>query len=54
VKDGYAERLGFPVGQKVSLPGHFPEPVLLEAVRSLGEGYECRVRLLDGSPDVVT
>src|SRR6266513_2290422 len=41
----------FPIGQRVSLPGHFPDPVLLEAVRSIGTSYECRVRLLDGSPD---
>jgi hypothetical protein len=33
------------------LPGHFPEPVVLEAVRPIGAGYECRVRLPDGSPD---
>jgi hypothetical protein len=39
----------FPVGQRVSLPGHFNEPVLLEAVRRLATGYECRVRLADGS-----
>jgi hypothetical protein len=41
----------FPVGQRVTLPGHFPEPVVLEAVRPIGAGYECRVRLPDGSPD---
>ena len=41
----------FPIGQQVRLPGHFGEPVVLEAVRSLGSGYECRVRLLDGTPD---
>src|SRR5262245_41218428 len=41
----------FPIGQRVKLPGHFPEPVLLEAVRPIGAGYECRVRLPDGSPD---
>lgn len=41
----------FPIGQRISLPGHFPEPVVLEAVRTLGNGYECRVRLADGSPD---
>jgi len=39
----------FPVGQRVSLPGHFSEPVVLEAVRRLATGYECRVRLADGS-----
>src|SRR5207249_8074535 len=41
----------FPIGQKISLPGHFPEPVMLEAVRPIGAGYECRVRLPDGTPD---
>src|SRR5436309_1072638 len=41
----------FPVGQRVSLPGHFLEPVTLEAVRFIGSGYECRVRLPDGTPD---
>lgn len=41
----------FPIGQRVSLPGHFPDPVVLEAVRPIGTGFECRVRLLDGSPD---
>jgi len=41
----------FPIGQRVSLPGHFPGPVVLEAVRPIGSGYECRVRLLDGTPD---
>src|SRR5262249_36118846 len=41
----------FPIGQRVNLPGHFPEPVILEGVRAIGSGYECRVRLLDGSPD---
>src|SRR5437016_832044 len=41
----------FPIGQRINLPGHFPEPVVLEAVRPIGTGYECRVRLLDGTPD---
>src|SRR5215472_335357 len=41
----------FPVGQRVNLPGHFLEPVTLESVRFIGSGYECRVRLLDGTPD---
>ena len=41
----------FPIGQRVLLPGHFGEPVLLEAVRAIGAGYECRVRLPDGTPD---
>src|SRR5258705_5928373 len=41
----------FPIGLRIHLPGHFPEPVTLEAVRPIGTGYECRVRLADGSPD---
>jgi hypothetical protein len=41
----------FPVGQRVTLPGHFLEPVTLESVRFIGSGYECRVRLPDGTPD---
>jgi len=44
-------RGNFPIGQRVILPGHFPEPVVLEFVRSIGAGYECRVRLPDGTPD---
>ncbi len=43
----------FPLGQRISLPGHFPDPVVLESVRPLGSGYECRVRLVDGTPDEV-
>lgn len=39
----------FPIGRTVILRGHFAMPVTLEAVRSLGKGYECRVRLPDGS-----
>lgn len=41
----------FPIGQRINLPGHFPEPVVLEAVRAIGDGFECRVRLADGTPD---
>lgn len=41
----------FPIGQRVTLPGHFLEPVTLEAIRFIGSGYECRVRLGDGTPD---
>jgi superfamily II DNA or RNA helicase len=41
----------FPIGQRVSLPGHFLEPVTLEGIRFIGSGYECRVRLADGTPD---
>lgn len=41
----------FPIGRHIDLPGHFAEPVVLESVRTLGDGYECRVRLQDGTPD---
>jgi len=41
------------IGQRIFLPGHFDVPVILEDARSLGNddsaGYECRVRLPDGS-----
>lgn len=41
------------IGQRISLPGHFDIPVVLEDARSLGAdgsaGYECLVRLPDGS-----
>ena len=41
------------IGQRIFLPGHFDVPVVLEDVRPLGSddstGYECRVRLPDGS-----
>jgi hypothetical protein len=43
----------FPIGRRISLPGHFSEPVMLESVRPLGEGHECRVRLQDGSLEQV-
>lgn len=39
----------FPIGQRIALPGHFAEAVVLEAVRALGAGCECRVRLGDGT-----
>jgi len=38
-----------PIGQQVSLPGHFDMPVVLEAARPLAKGFECRVRLPDGT-----
>jgi hypothetical protein len=41
----------FPIGQRVTLPGHFLEPVTLESIRFIRSGYECRVRLPDGTPD---
>ncbi len=48
-------RTTLPIGQRISLPGHFDVPVLLEEARALGadgtSGYECRVRLPDGSLD---
>ena len=41
------------IGRRISLPGHFDVPVILEDARSLGTngsaGYECRVRLPDGA-----
>lgn len=36
------------IGQTIRLPGHFEEPVLLEAIRPLGSGFELRVRRSDG------
>jgi superfamily II DNA or RNA helicase len=36
------------VGLRVHLPGHFAEPVQVEAVRPLGTGYELRVRRASG------
>ncbi len=46
-------RLAKRIGQKISLPGYFDVPVILEDARLLGSddsaGYECRVRLPDGS-----
>jgi len=41
------------IGQRIFLPGHFDVAVVLEDARPLGSddsaGYECRVRLPDGS-----
>jgi superfamily II DNA or RNA helicase len=45
--------IAIPLGQPVLMPGHFDVPVVIEAVRSLGSGYECRVRLPDGTLDEV-
>jgi hypothetical protein len=39
----------FPLGRRILLPGHFAEQVVLESVRPLGDGFECRVRLSDGT-----
>ncbi len=36
------------IGQRLGLPGHFEEPVLIEAVRPLGSGFELRVRRANG------
>lgn len=38
-------------GQRVRLPGHFDGSVTVEAVRSLGQGWEVRVRLANGALD---
>jgi len=43
--------IDFPIGQQVTLPGHFELPVTLEAARPLGNGFEFRVRLPDGTLD---
>ncbi len=40
-----------PIGQQVSLPGHWDLPVTLASARPLGKGIECRVRLPDGTLD---
>ncbi len=49
------DRLAAQIGNRISLPGHFDSPVLLEDARPLGAdgsiGYECRVRLPDGTLD---
>ena len=39
------------VGLRVSLPGHFAEPVTIEDARPLGAGAELRVRLATGALD---
>jgi superfamily II DNA or RNA helicase len=43
------EKLTQLVGQLISLQGHFEGSVTLEGVRPLANGYECRVRLQDGT-----
>ena len=40
-----------PIGLQVSLPGYLDTPVVLEGVRHLAKGYECRVRLPGGTPN---
>ena len=39
------------VGRRVTLPGHFVEPVTIEDARPLGSGAELRVRLATGELD---
>ena len=39
------------VGQRVTLPGHFVDPVTVEHARPLGRGAELRVRLANGELD---
>ena len=46
-----ADVSALPIGRQVVLPGHFDVPVVLEAARPLGQGFECRVRLPDGTLD---
>ncbi len=45
------ELTSLPIGQQVTLPGHFDVPVILEGARPLAKGFECRVRLSDGTLD---
>lgn len=42
-----------PIGQRVSLPGHFDVRVILESARPLAKGFECRVRMPDGTLEEV-
>jgi SNF2 family DNA or RNA helicase len=42
---------GLPLGQKVMLAGHFDQAVVIEGVRRVGKGFECRVRLASGALD---
>ena len=42
------------IGQQVSLPGHFALPVALEAAHPVPQGYECQVRLPDGTLKQIT
>ena len=36
------------IGQRIHLAGHFEEPILIEAIRPLGSGFELRVRRASG------
>ena len=38
-----------PTSGRIQLPGHFDTPVILEQAETLPKGYDCRVRLSDGS-----
>ena len=53
VSPGCEGEAQLPVGQVVSLPGHFDTSVVLEDARRLGTGFECRVRLPNGTLDEV-
>src|SRR5438105_2144987 len=37
------------LGSPIRLPGHFDAPVVLEGARPIGNSFECRVRLSDGT-----
>ena len=54
IDTGKVEEPRFKIGQRVHMPGHFAQAVVLEEVRRIGESYECRVRLADGSLDETT
>ncbi|MBM4460125.1 MAG: DEAD/DEAH box helicase [Chloroflexi bacterium] len=42
---------GVLIHQRIQLVNHFPEPVTVEALRRLGDGYELQVRRGDGTLD---
>ena len=44
-----ATEINLPIGARIQLPGHFDLPVVLEDARPLPNGYECRVRLPNGT-----
>jgi len=46
-----AGHIMLPVGQQVSLSGHFDVTVVLEAARPLAKGFECRVHLHQSTCD---
>lgn len=43
------DQINLLIGQRISLSGHFEGSVTLEGVRPLANGYECRVRLQNGT-----